>query len=438
MKAHAENKPSSARQRIPGFLLFCVASSFLLFASPLNAQTKWVGVDTVWTNPSNWANGVVPGDTSCIVINIGAPSTDDAYVPPPTGSDTACVCDLTINSVGRLRFVDSPQGILKVCGTVKLLQNGLIDLAGGKIIFKGSVSLQGTGLFEADSGVITLEGTSWNINSGATFVPGTSTMVLEGTGDQTITGNISFYNLIINTQGTVTIAGAVSVQNNLTLAAGSTVEVDSGYSLSVDGTVTGDGAIVGDGAHPLPVEMSSISARATKAGVELRWTTATEVNNFGFDVERRSPGVGWTKIGFLAGTGTSNVLHNYSFADDNAGVGLIEYRIKQIDRDGSFKYSAVVQVEVAGVPRVLSLGSNYPNPFNPTTTLEFTVLQDGKVTLKVYSLLGQEVATLFDGLATAGRFYKIIFNASQLSSGIYFARLESSGRALVRRMVLVK
>ena len=192
------------------------------------------------------------------------------------------------------------------------------------------------------------------------------------------------------------------------------------------------------GTNPLPVEMASFTAAANRLSAELHWSTATETNNYGFEIQRKNSTSDWTKVGFVAGVGTSNSLHKYSYVDNAVEAGLYQYRIKQVDKSGAFKYSASVQVEVGSVPKVLSLGSNYPNPFNPTTSIEFSVPTDGRAALKVYNMLGQQVATLFDGEATAGRLMKVTFDASRLSSGVYFSRLESGGKSLIKRMMLLK
>ena len=191
-------------------------------------------------------------------------------------------------------------------------------------------------------------------------------------------------------------------------------------------------------ANALPVEMTMLVVKANRLSAELHWSTATETYNFGFDVERKTATADWLKVGFVAGAGTSTSLHNYAYTDNVGQAGWYDYRIKQIDKDGKFKYSSVTQVEVGAVAKILSLGANYPNPFNPSTSIEFSVPTDGRVMLKIYNMLGQEVATLFDGEATAGRLLKATFDASRLSSGVYFSRLEVGGNALVKRMMLVK
>ena len=188
----------------------------------------------------------------------------------------------------------------------------------------------------------------------------------------------------------------------------------------------------------LPVELASFTAAANRLSVGLNWKTATEVNNAKFDIERQpATSSQWTKIGSVAGGGTSNGPHNYSYTDNVGAAGIYSYRLKQIDRNGAFVYSQIVRLTIEA-PRVLSLSQNYPNPFNPTTVIQFTVPSEGRVVLKVYNVLGQEVATLFDGGATAGQYYQATFDASRLASGIYFSRLEFGGKMQVKKMLLLK
>ena len=128
--------------------------------------------------------------------------------------------------------------------------------------------------------------------------------------------------------------------------------------------------------------------------------------------------------------------HNYSFKDNVGTAGTYWSRLKQIDHDGAFTYSQQVQVAVGGAPRVFGLSQNFPNPFNPSTNMQFTVPTDGKATLKVYNALGQLVATLFDGVATAGQYNQGTFDASRLATGIYFARLEFGGKMQMKNVVV--
>jgi len=221
----------------------------------------------------------------------------------------------------------------------------------------------------------------------------------------------------------------------------------SKYRLSITGAVSpapayvqlAEWTVYADPGTSTPVELASFTAAGTRTGAELIWKTATELQNLGFDVERSVAKTNkWVKIGFVAGNGTTTKLNNYKFSDTKVSAGKYEYRLKQIDNNGTFKYSNNVEVEVGSVPKQFSLSQNYPNPFNPTTNLDFTVATNGRTTLKVYNVLGAEVTTLFDGQAEAGKVYQVSFNASMLSSGVYFARIESGNQHISRKLVLMK
>jgi hypothetical protein len=195
-----------------------------------------------------------------------------------------------------------------------------------------------------------------------------------------------------------------------------------------------------DGA--LPVEIASFVIVSNHLDAELTWKTATEVDNSGFEVEREpSTAAGtqvWSQAGFVKGSGTSNSPKSYSFTDSNVPPGKYSYRLKQIDNNGAFKYSAEVEIVVGAAPKVFELSQNFPNPFNPATNIQFTVPADGRATLKIFNTLGQEVATLFNGDATAGTYHQVQFNGSNLASGIYFSRLEFGGKMQVKKMLLLK
>ncbi len=194
----------------------------------------------------------------------------------------------------------------------------------------------------------------------------------------------------------------------------------------------------------LPIELVSFSASQERSSVHIRWTTATEINGYGFDIQRNiirnlnTDISSWESIGFVEGAGTSTSPRQYSFEDKTVTPGIYSYRIKQIDKDGSFKYTQTAEVEVGSTPKQFSLSQNYPNPFNPSTTLEFTFEQNGIATVKIYNMLGQQVATVFDQVAEAGKIYQARFNASRFTSGVYMSVLESSGKRLFRKMLLVK
>jgi len=194
---------------------------------------------------------------------------------------------------------------------------------------------------------------------------------------------------------------------------------------------------------PLPVELTSFTALAGKNSVELAWNTATEVNNYGFEVERAiHSGLNglrdWQKIGFVSGNGNSNAPHNYSFTDNAAMFGTYSYRLKQIDRNGNFEYSKEVEAAVTLTPNTMVLGQNYPNPFNPETSIEFAVPATGYTTLKVYNTLGKEIATLVNGNIEAGVLNQVTFKGSNFPSGLYFYTLRSGSFVDTKKMLMVK
>ncbi|MCG6959223.1 T9SS type A sorting domain-containing protein [bacterium BMS3Abin03] len=196
-----------------------------------------------------------------------------------------------------------------------------------------------------------------------------------------------------------------------------------------------------NGSNPLPVELVSFTAKVKGKTVTIFWITETEVDNYGFDIERKlqrtaKENENWLKLGFVEGHGNSNSPKEYSFADDNPPSGTILYRLKQIDTDGSFAYSDVVSVNV-GIPDNYVLKQNYPNPFNPTTNIVYYLPVDGFITLKIYDVIGNEVAKLVNENKKAGR-YVVTFNGSNLSSGVYFCRITSGNYFAIIKMILIK
>jgi photosystem II stability/assembly factor-like uncharacterized protein len=186
----------------------------------------------------------------------------------------------------------------------------------------------------------------------------------------------------------------------------------------------------------LPVELQSFTAAVNNGNVILEWTTATETNNKGFEVERNTNESQYQEIAFITGHGTTTQLQKYSYTDNNVENGNYTYRLKQVNFDGTFKYSKEVEVNVK-VPLQFALGQNYPNPFNPTTQISYTIAKDGFVNLTVFNTLGQQVATLVNENIKAGN-YHITFDASRFASGVYYYRLQSDNNVMVKKMVLMK
>ncbi|HSD62763.1 MAG TPA: T9SS type A sorting domain-containing protein [Ignavibacteriaceae bacterium] len=207
----------------------------------------------------------------------------------------------------------------------------------------------------------------------------------------------------------------------------------------------------------IPVELVSFNAEYTGSTVRIIWLTATETNNRGFEIQRKvsnpqnSIATQWKKIGFVEGAGTVTEQRSYTFTDMNISAGVYEYRLKQIDLNGTYAYSNEIDVDVKA-PADYSLEQNYPNPFNPSTQINYSIPLAQKVILKVFDILGNEVATLVNQNQSAGN-YSVEFsaeggsasgeNASKLTSGVYFYSLQASGMngskfSSVRKMILLK
>jgi hypothetical protein len=191
----------------------------------------------------------------------------------------------------------------------------------------------------------------------------------------------------------------------------------------------------------VPVELTSFTASVIGSDVKLLWQTASELNNSGFSVERKIGESEFMEVAFVPGFGTTSEPKSYSFTDQNLRSGQYTYRLKQIDFDGTFTYSNEVAVDVVA-PASFSLDQNYPNPFNPSTRITFSLAVDSKVSLKVFDVLGQQVASLIDQDLTQG-VHTYDFNAAGINSGVYFYKIEATGVngsefTDVKKMILVK
>ncbi len=189
---------------------------------------------------------------------------------------------------------------------------------------------------------------------------------------------------------------------------------------------------------PVPVELTAFTAEASVDGVILRWTTATELNNHGFEIEKSADGTEFFTIAFVPGAGTTTETKNYSYTDEVGYKGgeTFYYRLKQVDLDGRIQYSNIAEV-VFDVPKDFVLHQNYPNPFNPSTTIKFAVPKTSLVNIKVYDLTGQEVSVLVNEVKEAGT-YEIKFDARSLASGIYLYRMTAENFSSVRKLNILK
>jgi hypothetical protein len=205
----------------------------------------------------------------------------------------------------------------------------------------------------------------------------------------------------------------------------------------------------------IPVELTSFEGNVVDGDVGLRWGTATEINNLGFSIEKRQTSNvkrdnNWKKIGFVQGHGTTTEPQSYSFTDESILSGSYQYRLKQVDYDGSYEYSNIIEVKVR-IPTEFLLEQNYPNPFNPTTKIRFSIptspqsppYQGGEakqgwfVQLKIYDVLGNEIATLVNEEKKTG-IYEVKFDATGITSGMYFYKLQAGNFVETKKMLVIK
>lgn len=198
---------------------------------------------------------------------------------------------------------------------------------------------------------------------------------------------------------------------------------------------------------PLPIELSSFTATQVNGNnVRLDWTTLSEVNNYGFYIQRRAaedPEFQTLPNSFLAGNGTTNIPHHYEYVNAQVSAGSWFYRLKQVDFDSDVHYSEAIHLDVltdvkGSTPACFELLQNYPNPFNPSTEIRFSVESPGRATLEVWNVVGQMMMTLFDGPTGPGNYYTVKLNASNLSSGVYFYVLRSGTKHDTKRLVVMK
>lgn len=226
---------------------------------------------------------------------------------------------------------------------------------------------------------------------------------------------------------------------------GTSIDVGSGADVCandifINGTFSGTGTIC---TGALPVTLSSFGASVEKNNVKLNWVTEWELNNSGFDLERKETKAEsqWKKIAFIQGGGTTQGQKFYTYEDKKLKAGSYNYRLKQIDYNGNFEYFDLSDAVTVKAPNDFKLSQNYPNPSNPKSKIDYEIPFDGKVSIRIYDILGKEVFNLVDEFKNAD-FYSVEFDGSNLASGMYFYRIiaEGGGKNFTKtlKMVLVK
>ena len=453
------------------------------------ATKTWTGnTNTDWGNARNWDQRGVPGSADLAII----PANPTGGRFPSISSGSYTVEYLTIRagalvnqSNGTLRIINdftldagSPGGTYNQTGGLLEIaddwrNSGVFNSTGGTVQFTGpAINIRystfappGTNQFyniivdpgiEPDfdlvpGSVIKVSGNFTNNNSDLDNSCN-ATFVFNGSGAQTIYSastpvpNDHTFGHYINqkTIGSTTLLSDISI--TCTFTPGVTHTNLNGNVLYVNNQVYNG---------PLPVELVSFNASVRNNVVLLNWKTATETNNYGFEIERSFDSNNWTKIGFVNGHGNSNSPKEYFFEDQKLSNASYQYRLKQIDNDGAVSYSKIVNVTVNLTPNSFALSQNYPNPFNPSTKISWQSPVSGWQTLKVYDILGNEIATLLNEFREAG-FYEVEFsanggsasgrNAYSLTSGVYIYKINvgdpesSSGQGFseTKKMLLTK
>jgi len=256
--------------------------------------------------------------------------------------------------------------------------------------------------------------------------------------------SIVFFAILINTAHT---------QSNLEIQTGAVIEIGSGAMICAD-IQTGDGELTGTGTWcggVMPVELTAFLSEINENDVTLRWITAREINNSGFEIHRTVSGnTNWEVAGFIEGKGTTELQSEYLFYDKDLPVNKYSYRLKQIDFNGNFEFFSLSNEVIIGAPDKFELRQNYPNPFNPVTKISYKITEDSHVTLKVFNAAGVQVQVLVNQKQSAGN-YTVNFDAGNtgrginLPSSIYFYILKTTGSGInaathtaVKKMMLVK
>jgi hypothetical protein len=186
----------------------------------------------------------------------------------------------------------------------------------------------------------------------------------------------------------------------------------------------------------LPVELTSFIAEAQNQTVILKWITTTELNNNGFEIQRKTKESDFATVGFVKGQGTTTNQKEYSYVDKNLSDGKYFYRLKQLDFNGVSEYSNTIEVDVRSFDN-FTLEQNYPNPFNPTTTIGYVLQEKRNIKLTIMNAIGEEVAILVNEEQDKG-FHKAELDGKNLSSGIYFYKLQAGNYVETKKMTLMK
>lgn len=297
--------------------------------------------------------------------------------------------------------------------TGQTLTRGLYKWSTGVLVSAGGVTISGTAsdvwIFQIAQGL--------TLANGATI---------------TLQGGAQASNIFWQVAGSVTLGtssdfkGIVLCQTNIVMQTGA----------AFDGKALAQTAVTLDANNVVPVELTSFTATSNVKEVILNWSTATELNNLGFEVQRSADQKDFFNVGFVNGHGTSTEQHHYTFIDKNPYNGKNYYRLKQVDYDGSYEYSTIIEVDWRAFDTYL-LEQNYPNPFNPATTIGFGIKEKSFVKVIIYNNIGEEVAVVVNEEMESG-FHTAKFTATNLPSGVYLYQLNVGEFTSMKKMILLK
>ena len=470
--------------------LFVVLIFLLSIEFAFAGDITWNGsTNTGWNLGANWDGGNVPASGDNAIIPTGLTSypivtsgTIDIKHINITGTGSLTIKGGTVNASGKLEFLNTtaPFGTvtqsggtlnvndLQFTGAGTFIQNendgtSLLTVAqdyknNGSGTFNstgGTIQFTGSGVGEADfsnginqfyniivdagvdpkfdnkgGGYINVAGNFTNNNSSLNVT--SAEFTFNGTGNQQISSASTTAD-VLSTFGTLIIDKPSGTAQLLT-----DIGVETTFT-PIGGTLDQNGKqfYVGGSSAPFPVELVSFSANISDNGIILKWLTATEVNNYGFEVQRSNKADKWDILGFVEGQGNSNSPKEYIYTDAIVSFsGTYCYRLKQIDNDGSYEYSGKIEVNFDS-PNDFKLNQNYPNPFNPSTTISFSLPVSDNVSLQIFNALGEEIISLVESFMVSG-VHTFNFNAEGLTSGLYVYQLSTSNVIQTRKMLYLK
>jgi len=336
----------------------------------------------------------------------------------------------------------------KMTTAVSDMETAYTDAAGRTLpdyteLYSGDLTGQNLipGLYKWSTGVL--------VSAGGVTISGTSSDVwifqiaqnleLGNGANVTLSGGAHASNIFWQVAGQVTLgttsamSGIILCQTQIVMSTGATLD---GRALAQT-AVTLDANTVTLNYPSVPVELTSLSAKIDMNEVILSWSTTTETNNKGFEIQRRNNNENeFNRVGFVEGNGTTTDVKSYSYSDKDILAGNYNYRLKQVDYDGTFEYSEEIEVNITGSLEY-SVSQNYPNPFNPTSTIRYSIPKMEFVKISIYDILGNEIKVLVNELKTPGN-YEINFDAKELASGIYLYKIRTGEYSQIRKMIFMK